>query len=203
MAESDKNSLFRKSSLERLSSPEQLNRYIKIVSPSILFVLVGLIFLTAGGLVWAIGGSIPVTVDVPGVLLNATAGDLLTVQCVLPTDESAKVFPGMDVQVTLDAYSHGTYGYIHAKVKSIGHYPISQAELTQTLGNSELAKLLLNDTPSVATTIELERDPASQNGLKWSNEKGRQIELSSGFMASVLIIVKEQRPIDLVLQGDE
>ena len=61
MAEMNTNGLFREKSLERISSPEQLDDYIRVVSPAIWLLLIGVVLLLAGVLVWASVGSIPVT----------------------------------------------------------------------------------------------------------------------------------------------
>ena len=46
-------SLFRKNSMEHISSPEQLNDYLRVTSPAIWVVLIAVIILLAGLLVWA------------------------------------------------------------------------------------------------------------------------------------------------------
>ena len=42
-----KNDLFRKSSIDRISSPEQLNDYIRVTNPSIWVILAAIIILLA------------------------------------------------------------------------------------------------------------------------------------------------------------
>ena len=46
-------SLFRKNSMEQITSPEQLNDYLRVTSPAVWVVLVAVILLLAGFLVWA------------------------------------------------------------------------------------------------------------------------------------------------------
>ncbi|MBO7422842.1 MAG: hypothetical protein J6T99_05585 [Oscillospiraceae bacterium] len=46
-------SLFRKNSVEHITSPEQLNDYLRVTSPAIWVVLIAVIILLAGMLVWA------------------------------------------------------------------------------------------------------------------------------------------------------
>lgn len=50
--------IFRKKSIDRVSSPEDLNHYIKSTSPSVWFVLAAIIVLLAGFIVWAAVGTI-------------------------------------------------------------------------------------------------------------------------------------------------
>ncbi len=50
--------IFRKKSLERVSSPEELNDYIKVTTPSVWMVLAAIIILLAGLVVWSVFGSV-------------------------------------------------------------------------------------------------------------------------------------------------
>lgn len=49
-------SLFRKKSLERISSPEQLNDYMRVSTPSVWMVLTAVVILLAGVCVWGVFG---------------------------------------------------------------------------------------------------------------------------------------------------
>ncbi len=59
-------SLFRKVSLERLSSPEQIDQLMKIRSPSAWLILTSAIVLLIVGIMWLFLGKIPVTVSCEG-----------------------------------------------------------------------------------------------------------------------------------------
>ena len=45
--------LFRQKSLDRISSPEQLNDYLRVTSPSVWIILLAIILLLAGLLIWS------------------------------------------------------------------------------------------------------------------------------------------------------
>ena len=62
--------LFRKTSLEKLSSPEQLDRAIVITPPSFWIALAGGFIIVLGALLWAVFGRIPVNVESQGIYLN-------------------------------------------------------------------------------------------------------------------------------------
>ncbi len=57
------NGIFRKKSIERVSSPEQLNDYIRVSNPGIWIVLVAVIVLLAGICVWGVLGHLDTTID--------------------------------------------------------------------------------------------------------------------------------------------
>lgn len=52
--------LFREKSIERVSSPEQLNDYIRVTNPSVWIVLLALVVLLVGILAWSIFGTVEV-----------------------------------------------------------------------------------------------------------------------------------------------
>ena len=64
--------LYRKSALERLSSPEQLDKALKVSSPFSWLVLIGIAVIIAVTVVWSIVGTIPVTVTAPGTVVSYT-----------------------------------------------------------------------------------------------------------------------------------
>ncbi len=53
-------SLFREKNLERISSPEQLNDYIRVATPGVWLLLAGVIVLLVGALLWASFGTVDV-----------------------------------------------------------------------------------------------------------------------------------------------
>lgn len=63
--------IFRKTSLDRLSSPEQLDRLITVTSPRIwiTMITIGIVLLCA--ILWGIFGTIPVKVDTSGILISS------------------------------------------------------------------------------------------------------------------------------------
>jgi hypothetical protein len=52
--------LFRKKSLERINSPEELSDYIRVTTPSVWLVLLATAILLAGMLAWSILGTVEV-----------------------------------------------------------------------------------------------------------------------------------------------
>lgn len=65
-----KNNLFRKESLERLSTPEQLDQMTQIIGPKTWIPLTTLGVLIGIGVAWGIFGRIPITVSGEGVLIH-------------------------------------------------------------------------------------------------------------------------------------
>ncbi len=62
--------IFREKSLEKISSPEQMNDYIRVSSPSVWMVLAAVIVLLAGVCVWGVFGHLDTAVQTGGVCRN-------------------------------------------------------------------------------------------------------------------------------------
>ncbi len=58
-----KNELFRENAIKKVSSPEQLNEYIRVTNPGIWVTLIAIIILLIGVCVWGALGKIETTID--------------------------------------------------------------------------------------------------------------------------------------------
>lgn len=79
MAE-EQNTLFRKESLDRIQSPEQLKDYLKVTNPGIWVVLVAVIVLILGLFVWSTVGKLETCASGIAVVTNGQAKVYLTEQ---------------------------------------------------------------------------------------------------------------------------
>lgn len=64
--------LYRKSALEKISSPEQLDKALKVSSPLSWLVLIGITLIIVVTVIWSIIGTIPVTVTATGYVVKPT-----------------------------------------------------------------------------------------------------------------------------------
>lgn len=85
--------LFRKSSIDKLKSPEQLNAYIRVANPGIWLVIAAIIVLLLGVLAWGIFGTMESSVA-SGAL--AEGGEVI---CYISENEAAKIEIGMQAKI--------------------------------------------------------------------------------------------------------
>ena len=52
------NNIFRQKSIDKISSPEKLDDYIKVTKPSVWITLIAIVLLLAGAVVWSIFGEV-------------------------------------------------------------------------------------------------------------------------------------------------
>lgn len=86
--------IFRKKSIDKMSSPEQLNDYIKVTSPGVWMVLAAIAILLAGICVWGIFGKLETKLTV--------AAESREGQTVLYVKESDISSVKKDMNVTVD-----------------------------------------------------------------------------------------------------
>jgi len=189
------NSLFRKSALDRISSPEQLNEYMKVAGPGVWAILAGLAVTFAAFVVWGIVGSIPETVQIGGTVL-APEGGSMAVYCYLPIEDTKQIEPGMNVRISPDYAPREQYGYIYGTVKSVGRSPVNEENLIETLG-SDFDLIYL----PAGNVIEVVVEPEMQNGNpRWSTSRGAAVEVIPGSTCSMDVITAERKPYELMFR---
>ena len=189
------NDLFRKSPLERISSPEQLNDYIKVTSISSWALVAGLFIFLAGAVFWGLTGSIPETVTVTGVAF-AEADEVEEIYCFVPLGSAKRLQTGMEVQVSPEYAPRAEYGYIYGQIASIGDAPVTDQQIIETFGNLDFVEGLLVKGNLLQVKIALHRQDGE---LLWSSPKGQEVSLSSGSHCEILIITQERKPYELIL----
>lgn len=85
--------IFRKKSLERISSPEQLDDYLKVSTPSLWLVLVAVVSILVGILVWASVSNLETTISAVGEINNQK------VEIVLTGSDVDRIDAGMEVRI--------------------------------------------------------------------------------------------------------
>lgn len=85
--------IFRKKSIDKISSPEKLNDYMKVANPSTWIILASIIVILIGACVWGVVGKLQTKVDAVAVVENGS------IVCYLNEDSISKVKVGMEAIV--------------------------------------------------------------------------------------------------------
>lgn len=92
MAGKNNEELFRKKSLDKVKSPENLDDYIQVSNPGVWLLLISVIILLAGACVWGIFGHIDSTVE------TSVRADNETLVCFVANEAISSVQEGMTVK---------------------------------------------------------------------------------------------------------
>jgi hypothetical protein len=166
------NTLFRKSSLDSISSPEQLNDYIKVSNPSIWLTLAALFILLAAVLAWGFAGNLPTTVNTEGVVSGGS------VVCYTGTEDAKKISIGQ--KATLQKSGDSKFA---GQVSGIGAIPLSAAEITMELDSDYLASKFVQGEYAVKISITPDKP-----------------DLPDGTLLDVGIETDDVRPMDFLLK---
>lgn len=100
-----KESIFRKKALDRISSPEELDHYLTVTGPGVWLPLLAVIVLLIGGIVWMTFGQIDVTMNVAVESSNGT------VVCYIPSDKAGSLAQGGCVTIAGKEYALKDVGF--------------------------------------------------------------------------------------------
>ncbi len=93
------NTIFREKSIERVSSPEQLNDYIRVTNPGIWLTLSAIIVLLVGFIVWGVVGSLETKVN------TVAVSDGESVACYVREKDIGGVAQGKTVRINDKEYT--------------------------------------------------------------------------------------------------
>jgi len=117
----------------------------------------------------------------------------------VPAESGKRVRPGMRVRVSPSTVKREEYGSMLGKVVWASDFPSTVRGMTRLLGNDALVQRLMEQGPLTQVNIALERDPETPTGYRWSSSIGPAVDISSGTLTSGDVVVREERPIRLLL----
>ena len=108
----EKKNIFREKAITRVTSPEQLNEYIRVATPGIWFILIAILLALAGMFVWFVFGKIDATLTTAAIAQNGS------LTCYVPENKRAEVNAGDTVTVNGKTY----------QIEEMGSEPVSVTE---------------------------------------------------------------------------
>lgn len=131
-------SIFNKQAVERLRSPDDLDRYLRVTSPRMWVALLAVIVLALGILAWGVFGTVSSSVTSTGANVD---GQLI---CLLDAEQAARVHEGDS------AYVAGR----QATVASVSATPLSRNEVRQIVPGDYLAQALMSSDWAFLITFD-------------------------------------------------
>jgi HlyD family secretion protein len=124
--------------------------------------------------------------------------DLMAVLFV-PASAGKTVKPGMAVRVAPSTVRREEFGTLLGTVEWVAEFPATARGMTRLLGNEALVTKLLEQGPPIQVNVALTRDAATASGYRWSSSRGPDLAITSGTLAAGDVVVKEERPLALVV----
>jgi len=116
-----------------------------------------------------------------------------------PVRDGKRIHAGMRIQVTPDTVERERFGGIVGEVTSVSQAPVTKAGATTTIGNPELVQTLMPDGGYIEVRAQLEADPATESGYRWSSSRGPQLKITTGLTNSTRVTIDGRAPISYLL----
>jgi len=115
-------------------------------------------------------------------------------------DAIGRIEPGMRVLIEPLIVNPQEFGAIIGEVKEVYPYPVSEEELIQTIGNKQIVKFLIGESP-VATLLVVDPllDPQTPSGFEWTSKEGPPFSIPTGSVCNLKIVIEEQPPISFLI----
>ena len=133
--------------------------------------------------------------------LAAGGVPLKAVSYFAPAD-ARRLRSGMPVEVVPQWNQRSRFGGIVGKVRQVNTLPATEEDISTTIGNPQLAKALVESGPVMRAQIDLERDPASRDGFRWTLSRGSDVfPVREGLTVESHAYVEWRTPLSYVLPG--
>ena len=162
-------SIFNKKATEKLRSPDDLDKFVRVTNPSIWVVLLAVIALLAGLLAWAFFGTVATSVTSTGAVVDGVP------MCFLQADDVTKVAVGDTVNV----------GGESMKVVGVSSVPVSRNEAGKILKSDYLVSSLVQG--DWAYQVVFEGDVAELN-----EDVPLAINITTERLAPISLILKSR-----------
>ncbi len=127
------------------------------------------------------------------------AGEGLEALLFISTAHGKKVVPDMDVRIAPAAFRKEEYGALIGKASWISDFPVSREGLEAKLQNPALVESYFSEGAPYEVRVDLVKDEQTPSGYRWTSGKGPQGKISSGSTVQAQIVIKEQRPAEMVI----
>jgi len=117
----------------------------------------------------------------------------------VPADHAKETKPGMAAEISPTSVKREEFGFIRGRVTFVADYPATEPALMRVFENASLVHALEGAGPVTEVHVEMEADPTTPSGFRWSSSRGFPSALSGGTMISGEIVTREQPPASLVI----
>lgn len=167
------NNLFKKSSMERITSPEKLNDFIKVSNPTSWMILGAALAIVLGLLCWGIFGQLTESVSFNGYLKE---GQLC---CYAPGSLAEQLSAGMEAKVAPQGSAENAFD---GRILTVAEHPLSYDEASRDIISDYMLSSLGITGWNIAVTLETDAP------------------LYEGVVYTVSVVTETYRPIEMVFR---
>jgi HlyD family secretion protein len=117
----------------------------------------------------------------------------------LPPAEGKRVQPNMPVRLAPVSVKKELFGLMSGRVSFVSEFPATPQLMLRILENPALVSEFSAGGAPIAVVVELDTDPETESGFRWTSGTGPKVKITSGTLCDGTITVASNRPIRLVL----
>lgn len=116
-----------------------------------------------------------------------------------PAGDGKKIKVGMQAQIAPSTVKSQEFGLILGLVTYVSEFPETDANMSKVLRNRTMVQSLMEGGAPIAVRIDPIIDPRTPSGYKWSSSEGPAISITTGTNCVANVLIKEERPIGMVI----
>lgn len=141
--------------------------------------------------------------DIPSFAAVFELGDLVEEEDLkhlgfFPVGQGKRVRPGMEIRINPTNVERQRYGSIMGVVTKVSEFPVTTEGVVNMIGNTDVAKNLLEHGGTMLVEAEATKDPGSPTGLKWTSS-GPPEPMTAGTTTTCRITLETRAPITFAL----
>lgn len=123
----------------------------------------------------------------------------LTAVIYVPPGDGKQIRVGMPVALSPSTAPREEFGFLMGKVRWVAEVPSTPEGMAYTLKNKQLVQTLSNNAAPIEIAVDLERDPATFSGYKWSSSRGPNIKINGGTLTQADVEVRDLPLLSLII----
>ena len=124
--------------------------------------------------------------------------DLVAILYVAPED-GKKIRLGMEAQIDPVTVKREEYGFMTGRVRQVSEIPSTPEGMMRILKNPQLVATLSGANAPFEVMVDLDPDPSTPSGFRWSSSTGPDTSINTGTLANGSMTVRKVRLISLVI----
>lgn len=117
----------------------------------------------------------------------------------VPSAHGKRIRPGLEVRIAPASVAPEEHGYLIGTVTYVSDFPTTSRAIQRTLRNPELVAALSQGDAPYEIRADLQLDPATFSGYKWSSSAGPPMEILTGTLCAARITIEQRRPVEMVI----
>ena len=117
----------------------------------------------------------------------------------VPSAHGKRIRAGMEVRIAPASVAPEEHGYMIGTVTYVSDFPTTSRAIQRTLRNPELVAALSRGDAPYEIRADLQLDPATASGYKWSSVSGPPMDILTGTLCGARITVDRRRPVEMVI----